>query len=239
MDSTAFVEQAEKDLYAALEEAEAAKRQPGSVEDFFAAFLPMIPKINTFFDDVLVMAEDAKVKANRLGMLQRIAALADGVADMSRLGRLLNNISYRQPGGRVATASLTRFLFKLEWRSCIIISRKGRSGWIRFGYLWKRGRRKTFVVAIDWPGWARWGKEEPAAFDSLIEFAPRYGAVIAAAGIKFQVPESMDVLEMIARVEGNATTSFGAPDILMEEDKRPLSREEYQRSLAILQGCLG
>jgi glycyl-tRNA synthetase len=80
-----FEEQAEKDLYAALEASESAERQPGSVEDFFAAFLPLIPKINTFFDDVLVMAEDEKVKANRLGMLQRIAALADGVADMSRL----------------------------------------------------------------------------------------------------------------------------------------------------------
>jgi len=45
----------------------------------------VIPKINTFFDDVLVMVEDQNVRNNRLGMLQRIAALADGVADMSRL----------------------------------------------------------------------------------------------------------------------------------------------------------
>ncbi len=85
VDPAGFVEQAEKDLFAALEKAEAAKRGAGSVEDFFAAFLPMIPVINTFFDEVLVMAEDEKIKANRLGMLQRIAALADGVADMSRL----------------------------------------------------------------------------------------------------------------------------------------------------------
>ncbi|MBN2044370.1 MAG: glycine--tRNA ligase subunit beta [Anaerolineales bacterium] len=85
VDPAGFVEPAEKALYAALKEAEAANRQPGSVEDFFAAFLPMIPKINTFFDEVLVMAEDDQVRAHRLGMLQRIAALADGVADMSRL----------------------------------------------------------------------------------------------------------------------------------------------------------
>jgi glycyl-tRNA synthetase beta subunit len=45
----------------------------------------MIPPVKKFFDDVLVMVEDDKVRENRLGLLQRIAALADGVADMSRL----------------------------------------------------------------------------------------------------------------------------------------------------------
>jgi len=32
-----------------------------------------------------VMAEDPAVRTNRLGLLQQIAALADGVADFSRL----------------------------------------------------------------------------------------------------------------------------------------------------------
>jgi glycyl-tRNA synthetase beta subunit len=49
------------------------------------AFLPMMPAINQFFDDVLVMVEDEKVRHNRLGLLQRINSLADGAADMSRL----------------------------------------------------------------------------------------------------------------------------------------------------------
>jgi glycyl-tRNA synthetase len=55
------------------------------VEDFMKAFTPMIPAIDAFFENVLVMAEDEKVRQNRLGLLQRIAALADGVADLSRL----------------------------------------------------------------------------------------------------------------------------------------------------------
>ena len=45
----------------------------------------MIPAVNRFFDKVLVMAEDDALQRNRLGLLQRIAALADGVADLSRL----------------------------------------------------------------------------------------------------------------------------------------------------------
>jgi glycyl-tRNA synthetase beta subunit len=45
----------------------------------------MIPAISKFFDEVLVMAEDPAVRANRLGLLQRIAAMAKGVADFSKL----------------------------------------------------------------------------------------------------------------------------------------------------------
>jgi glycyl-tRNA synthetase beta subunit len=45
----------------------------------------MIPAISTFFDEVLVMAEDPALRANRLGLLQGIAGLAKGVADFSKL----------------------------------------------------------------------------------------------------------------------------------------------------------
>ena len=85
LDPQSFTEPAESELYAALLAAEAAPRAPGSVEDFLGAFLPMIPAVNRFFDQVLVMAEDETLQRNRLGLLQRIALLADGVADLSRL----------------------------------------------------------------------------------------------------------------------------------------------------------
>ena len=49
------------------------------------AVVALIPSINTFFDKVLVMADEQSVRENRLGLLQRIAALADGVADLSKL----------------------------------------------------------------------------------------------------------------------------------------------------------
>jgi glycyl-tRNA synthetase len=81
----AFVEPAAKALFAALEQAEAVDRSPGLADDFLKAFTPMIPAIDKFFDEVLVMADDKQVRENRLGLLQRIAGLANGVADMSRL----------------------------------------------------------------------------------------------------------------------------------------------------------
>ncbi len=80
-----FIEAAEKKLFEALEVAEKRKRASGSVDDFLNAFTPMIPAVNKFFDKVLVMAETKSVKENRLGLLQRVASLADGIADLSKL----------------------------------------------------------------------------------------------------------------------------------------------------------
>jgi glycyl-tRNA synthetase len=85
VDPAQFVEEPTRDLYAALLAAEQAPRKLGSADDFLNAFLPMIPAVNHFFDTVLVMAEDKSLRHNRLGLLQRISALAAGVADMSRL----------------------------------------------------------------------------------------------------------------------------------------------------------
>jgi glycyl-tRNA synthetase len=85
VDAERFDEPVEADLYGSLAKAEAEQRGAGSVDDFLDAFLPMIPTINRFFDQVLVMSEDQLQRQNRLGLLQRIAALADEVADMSKL----------------------------------------------------------------------------------------------------------------------------------------------------------
>jgi glycyl-tRNA synthetase len=82
---SALSDPAEIALLDALEKAEAQPRAEGSVAGFFAAFVPLIPAINRFFEAVLVMAEEPAVRANRLGILQRVAALAAGVADFSKL----------------------------------------------------------------------------------------------------------------------------------------------------------
>jgi len=83
-----FESDAEKELYAALQNAESAMARStlhAPLSTFLTAFEPMIPAIDQFFEDVLVMVEDETVRNNRLGLLQRIAALAEGVADMSKL----------------------------------------------------------------------------------------------------------------------------------------------------------
>ena len=52
---------------------------------FLDAFTPLMPLVDDFFDQVLVMVDDERVRENRLGLLQRISALANGVVDMSKL----------------------------------------------------------------------------------------------------------------------------------------------------------
>jgi glycyl-tRNA synthetase len=78
-------EPAEKALYDALLRAEAVQREPNSIEQFFDVFVPTIPVINRFFDEVLVMSEDPEERHNRLGLLQRVVALGKDTADFSRL----------------------------------------------------------------------------------------------------------------------------------------------------------
>jgi glycyl-tRNA synthetase len=80
-----FVEESEKALYEAIVKAEADITGHEDVDGFLKAFIPMVPVINRFFDEVLVMAEDEAIRNNRLALCQRIAALSEGVADLSFL----------------------------------------------------------------------------------------------------------------------------------------------------------
>jgi len=56
-----------------------------SVDEFFTAFMPLAPVISKFFVDVLVMADDQAVRETRLALLQRIAALPQGIVDLSKV----------------------------------------------------------------------------------------------------------------------------------------------------------
>ena len=57
----------------------------GSIDSLMAVLLDMAPTINRFFDDILVMAEDAEVREARLGLCQAVSGLADGIVDLSKV----------------------------------------------------------------------------------------------------------------------------------------------------------
>jgi glycyl-tRNA synthetase beta chain len=42
--------------------------------------------IDTFFDDVMVMVDDEKLRNNRLGLLRKVAGMFSNVADFSFIG---------------------------------------------------------------------------------------------------------------------------------------------------------
>jgi glycyl-tRNA synthetase len=79
----AFTLPAEKALWQAYEIAAAA--QDGSISSFVYALRVLEPAITTFFIDVLVMDEDPARRKNRLALLQHIARLPAGIADLSHL----------------------------------------------------------------------------------------------------------------------------------------------------------
>ena len=79
----AFTLPAEQTLWVSYQEAAAS--QDGTVAQLVAALRGLVPAITTFFIDVLVMDEDMAVRHNRLALLQHIASLPKGIADLSYL----------------------------------------------------------------------------------------------------------------------------------------------------------
>ncbi len=65
---------AEKALWRQFEEAEPAMLEAPSLTSYFDTLGSLAPSIATFFDDVLVMAEDPELRENRLALLRRISA---------------------------------------------------------------------------------------------------------------------------------------------------------------------
>jgi glycyl-tRNA synthetase len=72
-------------LRKAYETARAQLEPDSDVDRLFTAVHPMIPAIDRFFDEVLVMHEDRALRESRLGLLQDIWTLSHGVVDVTRL----------------------------------------------------------------------------------------------------------------------------------------------------------
>ena len=75
----------ETSLYAAYLVASSRRNESTNVEGFLSAFELMAPAVTKFFDKVLVHAEDVALRNNRIALLQLIAAMQDGKADLSEL----------------------------------------------------------------------------------------------------------------------------------------------------------
>jgi glycyl-tRNA synthetase len=78
-------EEAAQALYKALLAVEGKVSPEQDVDALLTLFLPLIPAIERFFDEVLVMAEDDAVRTARLALLQRVARLTEGIVDLSKL----------------------------------------------------------------------------------------------------------------------------------------------------------
>jgi len=86
VDPERFVEPASTVLHKAVRDVSASiPEEDATIDDVLGAILGIVPEINVFFDEVLVMDPDPEVRENRLGLVQEVAALAEGAADLSKL----------------------------------------------------------------------------------------------------------------------------------------------------------
>jgi hypothetical protein len=99
------------------------------------------------------------------------------------------------------------------------------------------GEKKVFAVALDWLGLARSGKTEEAALDALVAYAPRYVQSMNAVLGGVTGPMSAKGLDVVARLAGNRTTDFGAPDAILPADREPVSEHELDSAIERLQAA--
>ena len=89
IDPALLTEPEEKALFEAIGEATGAAEAAVAVEDFggaISALSLLRAPIDAFFDQILVNAEDRRIRANRLRLLAAIPAATAAVADFSRIG---------------------------------------------------------------------------------------------------------------------------------------------------------
>ncbi len=97
------------------------------------------------------------------------------------------------------------------------------------------GEKRTFAGALDWPGWCRSGRDQDSAIEALLEYAPRYKRVIAQSKLKFVAPQAITVFATKEQVQGNATTDFGAPGVMLDDDQRTFTVADQRRAEQSLQ----
>ena len=88
VDRSLLAEGAEHDLYLAFQTLVPAVDASCDAGDYAAALEALAtakPAVDRYFDDVMVMADDPAVRANRLALLSGVAATMNRVADISKL----------------------------------------------------------------------------------------------------------------------------------------------------------
>jgi hypothetical protein len=101
----------------------------------------------------------------------------------------------------------------------------------------ERGAKRVFAAALQWPGWCRGDRDEASALQSLLDYGPRYAEVLAPTALKLHLPADIGGLMVVERLEGDATTDFGAPSVAPAYDSQPLDGAELRRLETLLKGC--
>ena len=90
MDRARLAEGAENDLYVMFQRLSPQVESDFGSGDFTGALRALAtakPVVDRYFDDVMVMADDPAIRANRLALLRGVAHTMNRVADISKLAQ--------------------------------------------------------------------------------------------------------------------------------------------------------
>ena len=99
------------------------------------------------------------------------------------------------------------------------------------------GATRTFAAAIEWPGWCRSGRDETSSLTALLDYGQRYARVLRPARLGFRPPTDASAFTVTERLEGTATTDFGAPGAIPASDLSPIDPAELRRLQSVLKAC--
>jgi hypothetical protein len=99
------------------------------------------------------------------------------------------------------------------------------------------GTKRVIASALDWPGWARVGRDEDAAIDTLLVYGTRYQRAIRSTNLDLQVPTRSSQFTVAERLDGNATTDYGVPGMAPSADSAPANKAALERLDTILGAC--
>jgi hypothetical protein len=96
--------------------------------------------------------------------------------------------------------------------------------------------KKTFVWAIDWPGWCRGGKDRDLAIEAVIAARGRYAKVARRAGLDLPQVEADD-LRVVESVAGGGGTEFGVPSTITKLDRRRVTTADAERLASLVEAA--
>lgn len=100
----------------------------------------------------------------------------------------------------------------------------------------EHGQTRTFVWAIDWPGWCRSGKDRDLAIEALAAARGRYAKVARRAGLRLPKGEADD-LRIVESVGGGGATDFGVPSAITDSDRRRVTAREAERLAGLVEAA--
>jgi hypothetical protein len=97
--------------------------------------------------------------------------------------------------------------------------------------------KKVAAVAPDWPGLERGAKTGEAAIERLQAYGPRYAPVAKLAGMDREFA-ALTTIDMVEQYPGTGSTDFwGISFAFSSIDHQPVSHEELERELTLMQAC--